>query len=84
MSVQPAMRNQRIAPTREQVSKAQGLLSSVPVLALDWSSQEGQAFLAFLSKLAEQGVPVAWVAESLNLDAPRLYATLTRYRRQEQ
>lgn len=75
-------RNQRVQPSEAQVRKAKGLLEQVPALAYDWSSGHGQAFLACVDELARNDVPLAWLADALDLDAPRLYATLTRYRKQ--
>jgi hypothetical protein len=75
-------RNQRVQPSEAQVRKARGLLEQVPALAYDWSSEYGQAFLGCLDELTRKDVPLAWLADALDLDAPRLYATLNRYRKQ--
>ena len=71
---------QRIAPTTEQVEHAGELLDSVPHLAFDWASKEGQQFLRYVEELTATGVPPAWLATELGLDPARLYAVLARYR----
>lgn len=73
---------QRITPDAKQVKTARGLLDRVPPLSYDWGSTQGRAFLAYIERLGDCGVPVSWIAEPLGLDPARLYATLTRYRNQ--
>lgn len=74
-------RQLRIEPTDHQIDAARDLLGRVPALSYDWTSAHGKAFLRYVDKLTEQGVPVAWIAEPLSLDAQRLYGVLARYRK---
>lgn len=72
---------QRIMPTDSQIEVARSLLEGVPALSYDWASASGQQFLAYVHKLTDNGVPIAWIAEPLGMDVQRLYGTLARYRK---
>lgn len=78
---EPAIQ-QRIAPTDRQVTACRKLLGEVPALSYDWSSAAGNRFLGYVDELAQEGVPIAWLAGKLDLDPARLYATLARFRNQ--
>ena len=75
------MQRQRIAPNERQVEKAKELLLLVPPLSYDWASPEGREFLEYVTGLADKGIPITWLAENLDIDGHRLYATVTRYRK---
>lgn len=75
---------QRITPSERQVKTALELLERVPALSYDWQCLQGQAFLAYIDGLVDDGVPVSWIAEPLGFNPDRLYATLARFKRTQE
>lgn len=73
------MPRQRIQPTPAQLKHARKLLEKVSVQTRrEWSSPDGQEFLAYVEELRNQGVAVAWVADELDLIPSVLYDLLNR------
>lgn len=72
---------ERIQPSDEQITQARILLKAIPSVGLDWQSDAGRKFLDYVDELVRGQVPIAWVADALELDVNRLYTILNRYRR---
>src|SRR5436190_3313338 len=62
---------ERIPPEPEEVKRAEQLLAKIPTNGLDWTSAQGQEFLAYVEQLSMEGRPVPCVAEQLVLNINR-------------
>lgn len=69
---------QRLHPTADQAEKAATLLDRVPHSGYDWASKQGQVFLRYMAELVDAGIPVPWLARTVDLNAKQLYAALDR------
>jgi hypothetical protein len=70
-----------IEPADTELAKAKRMLSQVPArLHREWGSARGREFLAYVAKLQKNGVPLAWLADQLDIPVNALYQQLHRIR----
>ena len=77
-------RRQRIELTGPEAEELRELFAKVPVEMKEWrlwTTEEGKAFIARATAHRADGVPVAWMAEQLELDDRILLQILHRDRR---
>jgi len=68
-------------PTKEQRLHAEALLALVTKEERrDWASKQGQAFLAYVAQLADEGVSITEIAEVCGIAPKNLYTQLRRFR----
>jgi hypothetical protein len=74
----------RKPPTAEQVERLVALLAEVPerkVVVREWGTDPGRAFVKELRRQQVSGVPLSWLAESLNASTDALNGAVQYYER---